>query len=157
MTRTNATDKSVAMQIAMLDGMNWSELKAKWTALFGSPPGINNRRYVERRLMHRIQEDAARKATPALLAANDRRIRHLLKTGTIQLGDRKALRQGGVLTKNHHGVLHTVRVLGTNRFEYCGRPYRSLSAIAREITGTRWSGPLFFGLKAATQPRSPIE
>ena len=53
--------------------------------------------------------------------------------------------EGWVLVREHRGVEHTVTVL-QDGYEWQGRPYRSLSAIARAITGTRWNGPLFFGL-----------
>ena len=51
------------------------------------------------------------------------------------------------LVRQHGGVEHVVTVLADG-FEWEGRPYRSLSAIARAITGTRWNGWAFFGLKA---------
>jgi hypothetical protein len=118
-----------------------------WKELFGREPGINNRKYVERRLTHRLQEIAARDSHADLLRSNERRIRHLLETGAIQPKKSGALRAGTVLTRNYHGALHSVRVLDERCFEYGGRQYRSLSVIAREITGTRWSGPAFFGLR----------
>ena len=52
---------------------------------------------------------------------------------------------GTLLTRDHAGVAHEVEVLPTG-FEYRGRTYRSLSAVAKEITGTAWNGFLFFGL-----------
>ncbi len=51
------------------------------------------------------------------------------------------------------GVEHYVTVLADGGFEYQGRPYKSLSPIARAITGTRWNGPLFFGLRKHGPPR----
>jgi hypothetical protein len=56
------------------------------------------------------------------------------------------LKPGTVLTKTWHGVLHQVRVTNEG-FDYRGERFGSLSEVARRITGTRWSGPLFFGLK----------
>jgi len=53
---------------------------------------------------------------------------------------------GTRLVREYHGVEHVVTVL-PDGFEYDGRPYRSLSAIARSITGTRWNGLVFFGLR----------
>lgn len=149
---TSQTPKHIVARIEALHSMRWLDLKAMWTSLFGAPPGINNRRYVIRRLAHRLQEDAARQTAPDLLTTNDERIRHLLATGTLKPQPKKIVTAGQVLTKNHHGVLHSVRVLGKDRFEYSGKHYTSLSAIARQITGTRWSGPLFFSLKTNTAP-----
>ena len=53
---------------------------------------------------------------------------------------------GTRLIREWQGVEHTATVLADG-YEYQGRPYRSLSAIARAITGTRWNGPAFFGLR----------
>ena len=53
---------------------------------------------------------------------------------------------GTRLIREYQGIEHCVTVLADG-FEYQGRPYKSLSAVARAITGTRWNGPLFFGLR----------
>lgn len=148
------TPKHIVARIDALHSMRWLDLKALWTCLFGSPPGINNRRYVIRRLAHRLQEDAAREIDPDLLSSNDDRIRHLIATGALKPKAKKIVSAGQVITKNHHGVLHSVRVLGKGRFEYSGKLYTSLSAIARQITGTRWSGPAFFGIKSTTPSKA---
>lgn len=57
-----------------------------------------------------------------------------------------ALRPGTRLLREWQGTTHEVRVLDAG-FDYAGQTYKSLSAIARAITGTPWSGPLFFGIK----------
>ena len=59
-----------------------------------------------------------------------------------------------MLTREYRGVEHHVAVAQDGQYEYQGRRYPSLSMIAREITGTRWSGPLFFGLKAPGKPKT---
>jgi hypothetical protein len=58
----------------------------------------------------------------------------------------RIVRPGTVLVREWHGISHQVSVL-ENEFSFHGKRYRSLSEVARQITGTRWSGPLFFGLK----------
>jgi hypothetical protein len=58
----------------------------------------------------------------------------------------RIVRPGAVLVREWHGIHHQVNVLEKG-FQFRGKRYRSLSEVAREITGTRWSGPLFFGLK----------
>ncbi|WP_408952051.1 DUF2924 domain-containing protein [Lysobacter sp. Hz 25] len=155
MKRSTAPPSKVSPRIAALQSLGWSELKAMWKELFGREPGINNRKYVERRLTHRLQELAAQESHSDLLRSNERRIRHLLETGAIQPKKNGALRMGTVLTRNYHGALHSVRVLDERCFEYCGRQYGSLSVIAREITGTRWSGPAFFGLRNPSTKDKP--
>ncbi|MBT2748263.1 DUF2924 domain-containing protein [Lysobacter sp. ISL-50] len=141
---------STAAQIAALPDMSWIQLKAKWVDLFGAPPGINNRRYVVRRLAHRIQEDAYRVTHPKLIEDNARRTQQLLDTGRVsRRAATAAPLVGSVLTRVHDGKLHRVTVLEGGLFEYEGRQFTSLSKIAREITGTRWSGPAFFGLRSS--------
>ena len=60
---------------------------------------------------------------------------------------RTRLKAGTVLVREWHGVTHRVTMLDDS-FDFDGERFRSLSEIARKITGVRWSGPLFFGLKA---------
>ena len=60
-------------------------------------------------------------------------------------GSKSSLKTGTRLVREWQGDVYTVTVI-QNGFEYQEKPYRSLSAIAREITGTQWSGPTFFGL-----------
>ncbi|WP_408951449.1 DUF2924 domain-containing protein [Lysobacter sp. Hz 25] len=139
---------SIAGQIAALPDLPWNQLRTRWIALFGEPPGINNRRYVVRRLAHRIQEDAYRLSHPGLIDDNSRRISQLLETGRVSRRPvRAAPLLGTVLTRVHNGHIHRVVVLAGGLFEYQGQQFSSLSKVAREITGTRWSGPAFFGLR----------
>ena len=59
-----------------------------------------------------------------------------------------------MLTREYQSVEHRVIVTQDGQYGFQGRMYPSLSMIAREITGTRWSGPLFFGLKAPATPKT---
>ena len=108
-----------------------------------------NRRFLEHRLAYRIQELAYGGLKPETL----RRLRALAKE--LDGGDPERRRRrpsqdrpiaGTRLIREWQGVEHCVTVRDEG-FEYQGRPYQSLSAIARSITGTRWNGWLFFGLK----------
>jgi hypothetical protein len=76
--------------------------------------------------------------------------REIGKTGLLPKGlqrDADRLLPGTVLTRVFDGVEHRVRVVGLRDFEYQGRRFKSLSAVARAIAGCPWSGPVFFGLK----------
>jgi hypothetical protein len=64
------------------------------------------------------------------------------------------LAPGTVLAREYRGVEYRVVVTADGRFDFKGQPFQSLSVIAREITGTRWSGPVFFGLKARAAAKS---
>jgi hypothetical protein len=143
---------SVLARVAALKTTSTPELKQQWRDLFGKEPPPFNRRYIESRLAYRIQELAYGGLKPETL----RRLRELgeqLDGGRIDVRKRRAddrLLTGTRLIREWQGVEHTVTVLADG-FEYQGRPYKSLSAVARAITGTQWNGPLFFGLRRAGQ------
>ena len=124
------------------------KLREQWRQLFESEPPAFNRRYLESRLAYRIQELAYGGLKPET-------VRRLERLGEELDGGSKAKRQtradsrpiaGTRLIREYQGVEHCVTVRDDD-FEYQGRPYKSLSAIARAVTGTPWSGPVFFGIK----------
>ena len=75
-------------------------------------------------------------------------------TAARTTGQPRRLRAGTKLVREWHGVVHDVAV-DADGFVWDGTRYRSLSAVARAITGTRWNGLVFFGLKAAGTPKIP--
>lgn len=153
-TRTFTTPPSVASQIARLPDLPMQEIKALWHRVCGGDTPTHNRQFLERRIAYRLQEIEFRKVDPNLLERNKRHIASLIKTGSVKKRDRDYRPAAGtVLTREYHGVLHQVIVTQDDQYEYQSRLYPSLSVIAREITGTRWSGPLFFGLKAPATPK----
>ena len=123
-------------------------LKAKWRALFDTEPPPYNRRFLESRLAYRIQELAyggLKKETVERLRVLGKQYDG--KAGTRPKGRSERMPIAGTrLIREWQGIEHCVTVRGDD-FEYQGRPYKSLSAIAREITGVRWNGWVFFGLK----------
>jgi hypothetical protein len=139
---------TVLARVAALKAMPTPELKEQWQALFDTPPPPYNRRFLEGRLAYRIQELAYGGLKPETV----RRLEQLgeqLDGGNIAVRRRRADERpiaGTKLLREYQGVEHTVTVL-QDGYEWQGRPYRSLSAIARAITGTRWNGLTFFGLK----------
>jgi Protein of unknown function (DUF2924) len=138
---------SVLAQIGALKSMDAKALKARWRELFDTEPPPYNRRFLESRLAYRIQELAYGGLKPETVER--------LAALAAQVGGKGARRgriaqerpiAGTRLLREWQGVEHSVTVRD-NGFEYEGRPYKSLSAIARLITGTRWNGWVFFGLK----------
>ena len=135
-------------RIAALKTMPTPDLQAKWRELFETEPPRRNRGYLESRIAYRIQELEHGGLSPATVA----RLEALGET--LDGGDPKVRKRrvddrpvaGTRLIREYQGIDHCVTVL-TDGFEYQGRPYKSLSAVARAITGTRWNGPLFFGLR----------
>ena len=139
-------------RLAALKTTPTQKLKEQWRQLFEGEPPAFNRRYLESRLAYRIQELAYGGLKPET-------VRRLEKLGEELDGGSKAKRQtradsrpiaGTRLIREYQGVEHCVTVRDDD-FEYQGRPYKSLSAIARVITGTPWSGPVFFGLKSSAR------
>ena len=154
-TSTFTTPLSVAAQIAQLPELPMPEIKALWQRLFGDDTPTHNRQFLERRIAYRLQEVEFRKVDANLLERNRRRIASLVETGKVKKRDRDYRPAAGtVLTREYQGVEHRVIVTQDGQYDFQGRMYPSLSMIAREITGTRWSGPLFFGLKAPTTPKT---
>ena len=148
------TPPSVVAQIAQLPDYSIHDLKAVWTELNGTPSPNSNRAFLERRIAYSLQAIAFRKVNPALLDRNAHRIEKLLATGKVSKTDRDIRPiPGTVITREYQGKMHHVTVGSDGQYEFEGRRYPSLSYIAREITGTRWSGPLFFGLKTPAPAR----
>lgn len=139
---------SVLASIAALATLPMPALKQRWRELFETDPPPFNRPYLISRLTYRIQELAYGALSPATtarleaIAADDKYVdRHEARK---RIPDRPVA--GTRLLREWQGTEHAVTVLADG-FEYLGRPYKSLSAVARAITGTRWSGPLFFGVR----------
>jgi hypothetical protein len=141
--------ESIISQITGLKASPAAALKARWRELFGSEPPPYNRRFLESRLAYRLQE----LAHGGLSADTNRRLAAIAadlpakggKAANKRTGDRPVA--GTRLIREWKGVEHVVTVRDHD-FEYAGRPFKSLSAVARAIAGTRWNGLVFFGLKS---------
>jgi hypothetical protein len=151
----------VLRQIARLQDCSQDELKAMWAEYFGVEPPAYRRGFLIRGLGQRIQE----LAHGGLAADYQRRLDALVEgqppakgTGrarTAHAGAAQRLAIGTRLIRDHQGVAHEATVVDGG-FEYGGRLFKSLSAIARHITGTRWNGWAFFGLpNPAKRERAP--
>ena len=145
---------SILAQLTELQALSFSELKARWRELYGTEPPSYNRSHIVKRLAYRIQELAYGGVSEA---ARDQLREHLKREDLDTETDRGARmtrrqRKNGVpvagtrIVRDWHDQRHEVTVV-QGGFEYAGRRFRSLSAIARAITGTRWNGPAFFGLR----------
>ena len=154
---TYVTPAPVIRRVMQLPELPITDLKALWLELFGSPPTTHSRPFLVRRIAYQLQENEFRKVNPELLEQNKKRIEALIEQEKIKNLPTKSdsdyrLIPGTVLTREYQRIEHCVVVTEDSQFEYQGRRYKSLSVIAREITGTRWSGPLFFGLKTLPKP-----
>jgi hypothetical protein len=150
--RMNASpgDASVVAQLTALRKMSVVELKQRWETLFGTPAPNNSRSYLEVRLGNRIQE-----LMLGGLSRDTRRVLDLLVKELEGKNTRKAIMTdprkpvpGTRLLREWAGAEHSVTVL-RDGFDWQGRKFKSLSAVARAITGTQWNGYRFFGLREA--------
>ncbi len=137
---------AILAQVAALPTMPTPRLKDMWRELTGTEPPPYNRTFLVKRLAYRIQE----LAFGGLSVKAERRLDDLIEEldgkKKPKPKDMAAPVAGTKLIREWQGVLHEVTALADG-FEWQGRRFKSLSAVARAITGTRWNGPLFFGLR----------
>jgi len=142
---------TLASEIAALAEATPADLKSRWRVLYGTePPPRISRELLTRAVAYRIQEKALgglKPSTRRLLAkvAADASARRL-----IQVTPAPTLTPGTVLLRDWRGTQHQV-IVREHGVEFQGKRYKSLSQVAHRITGSKWSGPLFFGLKAKPQ------
>ncbi len=150
--------RPVAERLAELEALGPVELRARWPEAFGRPaPKHMSRDLLLRALAYGVQEQAEGGLSKTAL-------RHLRDLANPKGNSRQPskppatrLRPGTRLLREWHGEVHQVTVLDDG-FDYRGDRFASLSRIARAITGTRWSGPAFFGLrKPSPRPVAPSD
>ena len=157
---------AILKEIEALRRLTVGGLREKYREVFGEESRSNHKDFLFRRIAWRMQANAEgglaeRARRRALEIANDADLRIRApkdlgrggsdsghRTAVDTVGGRRDPRlpaPGTLLTRDFKGQTYIVKVLADG-FEYEGRTYRSLSAIAGEIAGTRWNGFLFFGL-----------
>jgi len=153
---------TVGEQLAALKTMTVADLRGRWSEVFGEPTRCGNKQYLTKRIAWRIQalaegglSERARSRARELANDADLRLRSPARTrlaepsGPTVVGALEPSRSprppvvGALLTREYKGQRVCVRVLPRG-FEYEGRVFRSLTAVAREVTGSHWNGNLFF-------------
>ena len=124
-------------KLAALDAMAAVDLKAEWTRVYGAPSPRLAPHLLRLGIAYRLQEQAL----GGLKRGSAAKLRALAQGGKVSV----AIRPGTRLVRSWNGRTITVQI-EPGGFVFEDRTYRSLSAIAREVTGTPWSGPRFFGL-----------
>ena len=138
--------EALAAELASLPDLNLQDLKTCWTALYGTTPsGRLGRRLLMFGIAYRLQEQAMGGLRPAAHRKLEKAAANAA-AGREMLSDRSIIKPGTRLLRTWNGLTHEVIILEEG-VRYRGVTWRSLSAVAREITGARWSGPRFFGLK----------
>jgi hypothetical protein len=141
---------SISGQIAKFHALSRKQLLDLWQELYGksTPHGIR-RELIIPFLAYRLQERACGGLKTSTRTELRRIARSFKRTsGSAELKVRPRIKPGTRLVRQWRGATHEVTV-SESSYEYRGVSYSSLSRIARKITGTRWSGPAFFGLNGA--------
>jgi Protein of unknown function (DUF2924) len=139
---------AIVAEIDRIRSLGMDALRRRWQAVFGrKPPAGLSKDLLGRMIARHIQEQA--------YGGLDRDSLTFLDSLARQGGPpRRHLKPGTVLVREYQGQRHTVTV-GSDGFDWQGTTYPSLSAIARAITGTAWSGPRFFALQGAGDGAKP--
>ena len=134
-------------ELAAVAASSLDQLRPRFCTLFRVPaPDYLSRDLIARLIAHRLQEQRLGKLDRSLAEQVDR-----LGRGQEP---RRRLKAGTVLVREHDGVVHEVVVV-PDGFLWNGETYASLSTIAKQITGTSWNGPRFFGLRPKAKRQSP--
>jgi hypothetical protein len=144
-------DPAVEPELDRLARMPIAQLRARYRELFRTdPPTAFGPDLLRRSVAHRIQE----KAYGGLSRSAQRLLNQMIKAFATKPGGKlvlpRRIKPGSVLVREWKGRSHRVMVLADG-FAYDGNTYRSLSEIACLITGTKWNGPRFFGLRSGTE------
>ena len=146
------TQTSITEQLAQLPSLPMENLWALWDEFFEQRPAHHNRTYIENRLAYKLQE----RTFGGISTTLRRRLERIGETGEVPNQKRRAETQfapGTTMVREYNGITYQVAVLADGRFELDGRPFKSLSGVAKAITGTSHSGPVFFGLKPSARDR----
>jgi len=138
----------IAIEFGRLDSLTIDQLREEWRRLYQTPPPKRlSRDILLRGITYKLQENAFGGLPKSIL----RKLQSSEPDESPPVPTRRprlSFKPGTHLVREWHGVTHTVVILA-NGVEWRGQRYRSLSVVAREITGAHWSGPRFFGITAA--------
>ncbi len=144
----------VAESLARLNDLTLDELRAEWRRLYRNMPPRLSQDLMRRAIAYRIQEKAFGGLSPASKRKLKDHATQIEITGRVRPDSRPVVRSGARLVREWNGRTYTVTV-AEDGFEYGGKTYRSLTKVARVITGAHWSGPRFFGLNGTPARDTP--
>lgn len=146
MSHPTSRDKRLKAEIRRLPDLSLEELRSRWKALFGNTaPRSLRRRFLARAVGYQMQVEAY----GGLSASTKKRLRAIaraVRQGSPDAAGMRTIRPGTQILRQWRDQTHTVTALNDG-FEWDGKTYKSLSAIAKQITGTSWNGYSFFGIK----------
>jgi hypothetical protein len=151
------TNPDIEEDLAALAGLPIAQLREQWRATFRKEsPQAFGPDLLRRRIAYRIQERAYGGLSPSTQRELDRLVRGISKNPHGRIALPRRMKTGAVLIREWKGKTHRVTV-ADDGFTYDTKNYSNLSEIARKITGARWNGPRFFGLRKSTLNDTPAE
>src|SRR6267143_189676 len=144
--KISASPSAVGREIEELQEATSANLRERWRALYRSePPRRISRDLLIRALAYRIQEKALGGLKPSTRRLLTKVAADASARRPIQVAPEPSLKPGTVLLRDWRGTQHQV-IVREHGVDFQGKRYKSLSQVAHRITGSKWSGPLFFGL-----------
>ncbi len=141
-------------EIAALEDLGAQDLRKRWRRFYHTEPPAGLSRDLQTRAIAYKMQERVHGSLPQSVKRKLRTLAKQLETGSDgKFKPGIMLKPGAKLVREWGGRTHSVVVLDDG-FDYQGKRYPSLSMIAREITGARWSGPRFFGIRQALKPFS---
>jgi hypothetical protein len=131
---------AITEEVRALEHLDLEGLRQAWRHRYGAPPKLRSVDLLARLLAWRIQAEA--------FGGLDAETRRNLRRASASPRDRQ-LSAGSLIVREWQGRRHEVTV-GEGAYQYEGQTYQSLSAVAQAITGVKWNGPRFFGLRAGS-------
>lgn len=145
---SDPVDAEIEAEIDRLRSMPKAELRVRYRALFkAEPPKAFGPDLLRRSIAYRVQEQAYGGLDPATRRLLNNLMAQQAKSKDGRIIIPRRIKSGAILVREWKGQSHRVMVL-EDGFAYAGETYDSLSVIARMITGARWNGPRFFGLRS---------
>ena len=135
---TSELESRIEAEVAHLQTLDLQSLRAIWRERYGPPPKLRSPQLLRLNLAWRIQAEA--------FGGLDAETKRRLRRGGAGASAADRLQPGVRLIREWKGVPHEV-IVEEGGYRYDGRLWKSLSEIARQISGTRWNGPRFFGLR----------
>ena len=149
----NREDDALEDEIARLRGLDLAGLQARWRSVFGRrAPAHLPKHLLVRIICYRLQAEVHGDLDPASIRYLER-LAKARSDKSAPLPKASSVRPGTLLVREWDGVVHRVIVVDEG-FAWNGASYKSLSQVARAITGTRWNGPRFFGLREGSPRRA---
>jgi hypothetical protein len=145
--RASIDGETLVAEIAGLSKLSIDELRERWKAMYGKAPSKEiGRSFLIRAIAYRLQERAYGGLKPSIRRLLVRFGEATASGSSPKKPQYRKAQSGTILVREWQGNAHRVTMLDDG-VSFNGKRYRSLSEVAREITGSRWSGPRFFGLR----------